>query len=82
MVHVYLLSSRNLAFVKLLTQMIRLRAQFPDYPIKTILLDNAGEFTSQDFDVYCVSVGIKVEHPVAQFILKMALLSHLLSAYN
>ena len=39
--------------------------QFPDYPIKTILLDNAGEFTSQDFDVYCVSVGIKVEHPVA-----------------
>ena len=57
MVHVYLLSSRNLAFVKLLTQRIRLRAQFPDYPIKTIRLDNASEFTSQAFDAYCVSVG-------------------------
>ena len=63
--HVHLLSSRNLAFAKLLAQMIRLRAQFPDYPIKTIRLDNAGEFTSQAFDAYCVSVGIKVEHPVA-----------------
>ena len=63
--HVCLLSSRNLAFAKLLAQIIRLRAQFPDYPIKTIRLDNAGEFTSQAFDAYCVSVGIKVEHPVA-----------------
>ena len=60
-----LLSSRNLAFAKLLAQMIRLRAQFPDYPIKIIRLDNAGEFISQTFDAYCVSVGIKVEHPVA-----------------
>ena len=63
--HVCLLSSRNLACAKLLAQIIRLRAQFPDYPIKTIRLDNAGEFTSQAFDAYCVSVGIKVEHPVA-----------------
>ena len=63
--HVCLLSSRNLAFAKLLAQMIQLRAQFSDYPIKTIRLDNAGEFTSQAFDAYCVSVGIKVEHPVA-----------------
>ena len=63
--HVCLLSSRNLAFAKLLAQMIRLRAQFSDYPIKTIRLDNVGEFTSQAFDAYCVSVGIKVEHPVA-----------------
>ena len=60
-----LLSSRNLAFTKLLAQIIRLRAQFPDYPIKTIRLDNAGEFTSQAFDAYCVSLGIKVEHLVA-----------------
>ena len=28
-------------------------------------LDNAGEFTSQAFDDYCMSIGIKVEHPVA-----------------
>lgn len=63
--HVCLLSSRNLAFAKLLAQIIQLRAQFPDYPIKAIRLDNAGEFSSQDFDDYCLSVGIKVEHPVA-----------------
>ena len=45
--HVCLLSTRNVAFARLLVQMIKLRAQFPNYPIKTIKLDNAGEFTSQ-----------------------------------
>ena len=45
--------------------MIRLRVQFPYYPIKIIRLDNAGEFTSQAFDAYCISVGIKVEPHVA-----------------
>ena len=60
-----LLSSRNLAFVKLLTQIIRLRAQFPNYPIKIIRLDNVGEFTSQTFNSYCFSIGIKFEHHVA-----------------
>jgi hypothetical protein len=42
-----------------------LRANFPDYQIKSIRLDNAGEFTSQFFNDYCISIGIKVEHPVA-----------------
>ncbi|KAJ9547214.1 hypothetical protein OSB04_019757 [Centaurea solstitialis] len=63
--HVCLLSSRNLAFARLLAQLIRLRAHFPDYPIKTIRLDNAGEFTSQIFNDYCMSIRINVEHPVA-----------------
>ena len=63
--HVCLLSSRNLAFARLLAQLIRLRTQFPDHPIKTIRLDNAGEFTSQSFYDYCMSIGIRVEHPVA-----------------
>ena len=44
-------------------QMIKLRAQFPNYSIKTIRLDNAGEFTSQTFTGYFMSVGINVEHP-------------------
>ena len=30
--HVYLLSTRNVAFARLLAQIIRLQAQFPDYP--------------------------------------------------
>ncbi|KAK9907232.1 hypothetical protein M0R45_000963 [Rubus argutus] len=33
-------------------------------PIKSIRLDNAGEFTSKIFDDYCMSIGIDVEHPV------------------
>ena len=63
--HVSLLSSRNVAFAKLLAQIIKLRAQFPDHTIKRIRLDNAGEFTSQTFNDYCMSIGIVVEHPVA-----------------
>ncbi|KAM1768502.1 hypothetical protein ACFX12_046463 [Malus domestica] len=62
--YVCLLSTRNVAFVRLLTQIIKLRAQFPDYPIKSIRLDNAGEFTSQIFDDYCMTLGIDVEHYV------------------
>ena len=62
--HVSLLSTRNVAFAKLLAQIIKLRAQFSDYPIKTIRLDNAAEFTSRAFDDYCMSVGIDIEHPV------------------
>ena len=62
--HVCLLSTRNVAFARLLAQIIKLRAQFPDYPIKSIRLDNAGEFTSQTFDDYCMTLGIDVEHPV------------------
>jgi hypothetical protein len=63
--HVCLLSTRNVAFARLLAQIIKLRAQFPDYSIKTIRLDNAGEFRSQAFDDYCMSIGIEIEHSVA-----------------
>ena len=42
--HVYLLSTRNLALARLLAQIIKLRAYFPDHPIKTIRLDNADDF--------------------------------------
>lgn len=62
--YVSLLSSRNMAFARILTQVIKLRAQFPDQPIKSIRLDNAAEFTSHIFDDYCSSIGIDVEHPV------------------
>ncbi|CAL9031314.1 unnamed protein product, partial [Prunus brigantina] len=62
--HVCLLSTQNIAFARLLAQIIKVRAQFPDYPIKSIRLYNAGEFTSQTFDDYCMSLGIDIEHPV------------------
>ena len=58
--HVCLLSSRNVVFARLVAQIIRLREQFPDHLIKTIRLDNAGEFSSQTFLDYCMSIGINV----------------------
>ena len=62
---VCLLSTRNVAFARLLAEIIKLRAQFPNYIIKSVRLDNAGEFTSQAFNEYCMSTGIIVEHHVA-----------------
>ena len=62
--HVSLLSIRNVAFAKLLAQIIKLKAQFLDYSIKTIRLDNAAEFTSRAFNDYYMSVEIDIEHPI------------------
>ena len=62
--HMFLLSSRIVALAKLIAQIIRLRAQFPDYPIKSIRLDNAGEFFPRAFDDFCMSLGVTIEHPV------------------
>ena len=63
--HVCLLATRNFTFFRLLAQIIKLQAQYPDYPIKSIRLDNVGEFTSQTFIDYCISVGINIERHVA-----------------
>ena len=63
--HVCLLSTRNLAYARLLSQIIKLCAHFPDHPIKTIRLDNAGEFSSTAFHDYCMSLGIEVQYHVA-----------------
>ena len=60
-----LLPSRNLAFAKLLAQIIRLKEDFPDNRIKSISLDNAAKFSSQLFNDYCLEIGIRVEHFVA-----------------
>ena len=62
--HVCLLSTRNVAFTRLLAQIIKLRAHFSEYNIKSIRMDNASEFTSKSFDEYCASLGIEVEHLV------------------
>ena len=63
--HVCLLSSRNVAFVRLLAQIIRLQVHFSNYPIKKIRLNNASEFICKSFDDYCMSVEIEVEQPIA-----------------
>ena len=71
-------------------QRLTFRAYFqhPDHPIKSIRLDNAGEFTSQTFDDYCMALGIDVEHPVSHvhtqnglaeaFIKRLQLIAHTL----
>ncbi|KAK9132238.1 hypothetical protein Scep_011766 [Stephania cephalantha] len=62
--HVCLFLTRNVAFVILLAQIIKLKTQFPDNLMKTIRLDNAGDFQSQAFRHYCMSIGITIEHYV------------------
>ena len=63
--HVCFLATRNIVISRLLAQIIKLQAQFPDYLIKSIRLDNVGEFTSQTFTDYCMSVRINFAHPIA-----------------
>ena len=63
--HICLISTRNVSFSKLIAQIIQLRAQFPNHPIKTIRLDNAGEFSSQAFLDYCMSIGIDAQYLIA-----------------
>ena len=54
---------KNVAFASCTND--QLRAQFLDYPIKTIRLDNAGEFTPQTLNDYCMPIGINIEHLIA-----------------
>ena len=49
---------------KLITQIIKLRANHPEHRIKSIRMDNAAEFSSRAFNDYCLALGITVEHSV------------------
>ena len=62
--HVCLLSTRNHAFAKIISQIIKLKAHYPEHRIQSICLDNAVEFTSQAFNDYCMAQGIQVQHSV------------------
>jgi hypothetical protein len=62
--HVCLLSTRNHAFAKFMTQVIRLKANYPKYRIISIRMDNTAEFSSQAFNDYCMAQGIEVQHSV------------------
>ena len=63
--HVSLLSSRGVAFARFRAQIIRLKAQFPNFSIKKIILDNVSEFTSKSFNDYCMLIGLDVKHSIA-----------------
>ena len=61
---VSLLSTRNMAFPKLLAMILKIRAHYPNANIKTLCMDNAGEFKSQTFEDYCVASGITLTYAV------------------
>ena len=56
--YVYLLSTRNHAFDKIMSQIIKLKAHHPEYRIQSIRMDNAAEFSSHAFNEYCMVLGI------------------------
>jgi hypothetical protein len=62
--HVCLLSTRNHAFAKFMMQIIRLKANYPEYRIKSIHMDNAAKFSSRAFNDYCMTQEIEVQHSV------------------
>ena len=61
---VSLLSTRNIVFSKLLAMLIKFRTHYLDYPMKTLRMDNAGEFKSQHFENYCMATGIELTYSV------------------
>ena len=61
---VSLLNTRNIVFSKLLAMLIKFKTHYPDYPVKTLCMDNAGEFKSQHFEDYCMGMGIELTYSV------------------
>jgi transposase InsO family protein len=47
-----------------MTQVIRLKANFPKQRLQSVRLDNVVEFSSQTFNNYCMAQGIEVQHSV------------------
>jgi hypothetical protein len=54
--HVCLLATRNHAFIKIIAQVIKLKAQYPEHQIQSIRMDNAAEFSSRAFNDYCMAL--------------------------
>jgi hypothetical protein len=63
--HVCLLSTRNHDFAKFMTRVIRLKANYPEYRLQSVRLDNAEEFSSRTFNDYCMAQGIEVQHSMS-----------------
>lgn len=61
-----LLSTRNIAFGKQITHIIKLQTQFSHYSIRTNRLNNVNEFRLQAFDDYYLPVEIVIDHLVAR----------------
>jgi hypothetical protein len=69
--HVCLLSTRNHAFTKFITQVTRLKVNYPEYRIKRIRMDSAAKFLSRAFNDYCMAKELKYNIMFHMFIHKM-----------
>jgi hypothetical protein len=47
-----------------MSQIIKVKTNFPEHRINSIRMDNAAEFTSHAFNDYCMALGIQVQHSV------------------
>jgi hypothetical protein len=47
-----------------MTQVIRLKANFPEHRLQSVRLDNATKFSSRTINDYCMAQGIEVQHSV------------------
>ena len=59
---VSLLSTRNIVFAKLLAMLIKFKTHNPDFPVKTLRMDNAAKFKSHYFEDYCVATRIELTY--------------------
>jgi hypothetical protein len=57
--------SRNHAFAKLMTHVIRLETNFFEHRLQSIRLDDTSECSSRAFNDYCMAHGIEVQHLVS-----------------
>jgi hypothetical protein len=62
--HVCFLLTRNYAFDRIMSQIIKLKVNFSEHQIHIIRMDSATEFTSQSFNDYCMALVIQVQHSV------------------
>jgi hypothetical protein len=50
--------------LKFMMQVIRLKANYPEYRLQSVRLDNAAEFSSLTSNDYCMAQGIEVQYSV------------------
>jgi hypothetical protein len=63
--HVCLLSTFNHAFTNIMTQVIRLKVNYPEHRIKSIRMDIVAEFSYRAFNDYCMAHGIEVHYLIS-----------------
>jgi hypothetical protein len=63
--------THNHILAKFMTQVIRLKMNYPEYRIKSIHMDNTAKFSSRAFNDYSMAHGIEVQHFFHMFIHKM-----------